>query len=501
MSTPSQQKPSQESPKHHRSTGKTLTYIGTVILLVVVVVAFVGTPAIGGLAGGNRMSFGSYAGRDIDYQAGNYLARQYQGLAQRVQQQDQQVTDSLVRQIWRAAFDQTVFHEALMVEAQRAGVAVSSEAVDRAIAQWPEFQVDGRFSAEEYNATSSQVRLALQNYLRESLVDQQVRTDLFERVEPTEPETQFLIDMAGPERQFRFVQFSSASFPDSEVIDYGEANADRFRRINLSVISVRTSQSDAERIREQAVSRQTSFEDLARNQSTDSYADAGGDMGWVYLHELEPDFEDTSVIEEIFALEEGGISRVFETTFGWTIYRVDEAPIEPDFTDANVITAVRDYMTVYERGVIEDYLRSRADEFVARARSEGFDAASESINQSPATTDYFPVNYGNSGYFGQVNASSNAALSAAAFREEFFEELFALAEDEVSEPLVVRDYVFVFQLADERPPEQSTIGVLDSYTPLIIRDFAQQQVRDALVDDDRLVDNFNATFNRAILGR
>ncbi len=501
MSTPSQKKPSQENPKHHRSTAKTLTYIGTVVLLVIVVVAFVGTPAVGGLAGGNRISFGSYAGRDIDYQPGNYLARQYQGLAQQVQQQDQQINDSLVRQIWRAAFDQTVLHEAFMVQADKAGVAVSSQAVDRAIAQWPEFLVDGRFSAQEYNAMSSQARLALRNYLRESLVDQRVRDDLFERIDPTEAETQFFVDMAGPERRFNFVQFGSASFPDSEVTDYGEANANRFRRINLSVISVQTSQSDAERIREQAVSRQTSFEDLARNQSTDSFADDGGDMGWVYLHELEPDFEDTSVIEEIFALEEGEISRVFETTFGWAIYRVDEAPIEPDFTDASVITAVRDYMTSFERGLIEDYLESQADEFVAQARADGFAAASAGINQSPATTDYFPVNYGNTRYFGEVNASSNAALSAAAFREDFFEELFALSEDEVSDPMVVRDYVFVFQLADERPPEESTIDALDSGTPRIIRRFAQEQIQDVLVDDELLVDDFDATYNRAILGR
>lgn len=501
MSTPRQQKQSQESPQHHRSTGKTLTYIGTVILLVVVVVAFVGTPAVGGLAGGNRISFGSYAGREIDYQPGNYLARQYQGLAQRAQEQDQEITDSLVRQIWRAAFDQTVFHEALMVEARAAGVGVSTEAVDRAIAQWPEFQVDGRFSAQEYNATSSQVRLALRDYLRESLVDQRVRDDLFERIEPAQTESQFLTDMAGPERQFRFVQFSSADLPDSEVIDYGQDNPDRFRRANLSVITIRTSQSDAERIRDQAVSRQTSFEDLARNQSSDSYADDGGEMGWVYFHELEPDFEDPGVIEEIFALEDGEISRVFETTVGWTIYRVNEPAIEPDFTDANVVTAVRDYLTVFERGLIEDYLRSRADEFVAQARSEGFDAAGASINQSPATTDYFPVNYGNTSYFGQVNASSNSALSAAAFREDFFQEVFALSDDEVSEPLVVRDYVFVFQLADERAAQESTVTFLDSYLPLIIRNFAQQQVQEALVDDDLLVDNFNATYNRAILGR
>jgi hypothetical protein len=500
MSTPKQPKQPQEK-QQHRSVGKTLTYVMTVVLLIIVVIAFVGTPAVGGLAGGNRIVFGSYAGREITYAPGNYLARQYQDIARRVQQQDREVTESLVRQIWRTAFQRAVFHEAMMVLAEEAGVTVSGRAVDEAIAQWPEFQADGRFSSEEYNATSSQYRFALRQYLREVLIDSRVQADLYGETPASQAEEQFLIEMASPERQFEFVQFAFSDFPDAEVMDYGRANADRFRRINLSVITVNTSESDAQEIREQAVSRQTSFEDLARNQSADAYAEDGGEMGWVYFHELEPDFEDTSVIEDIFELEEGDISRVFETTFGWTIYRVNEAPIDPDFTDDNVLAAVRDYLTVFERGIIEDYLSARADEFVAQAREESFQAAASTIDQTPQLTEYFPINYGNTAYFGSVSASANQTLSAAAYREEFFEELFALGDGEVSEPIVVRDYVFVFRFANERTAPEETTDLLDSYASLIVREFMQQQAQETHVDDERLVNNFNQAYNRAVLGR
>jgi parvulin-like peptidyl-prolyl isomerase len=500
MSTPKQPKEQHDSSQHHRSTGKTLTYVATVILLIIVVVAFVGTPAVGGLAGGSRISFGSYAGRDIDYQPGNYLARQYQDLAARVQQQDQEITESLVRQIWQTAFQRTVYHEALMVLAEEANVSVSAGRVDRAIALWPEFQVDGRFSSERFNNTSSQYRLALRDYLRESLIDSRIQSDLYGETTPSAPEREFLVSMAGPERRFRFVQFSFDDFPDAEVVDYGRQNAKRFNRINLSVISINSSESDARQIREQAVNRQTSFEDLARNQSVDVYSSDGGEMGWVYYHELEPDFEDTAVIDEIFELEDGEISRVFETTFGWTIYRVNEEPIEPDFADPGVIDAVRDYLTVFERGLIEDYLDERGREFVLRANSDGFDAASAEIDQSPELTEYFPVNYGNIPYFGTVNASANPALSNGAFREDFFLELFALSDGEISEPIVLRDYVFVFQLDDERETEADTREFLDSYISLIIRELVQEQVQETVIDDELLVDNFNATYNRAILG-
>ncbi|MFP4114773.1 MAG: peptidylprolyl isomerase [Spirochaetota bacterium] len=499
MSTPKQPKQEQEK-QHQRSIGKTLTYAMTVVLLVIVVVAFVGTPAVGGVTGGERIVFGSYGGREIRYEPGNYLARQYQDIAQRVQQQDQEITESVVREVWRTAFQQAVFHEAMMLLAEEAGVSVSTDAVDEAVAQWPEFQVDGRFSVQEYNATSSQARYSLRQYLRDALVDAQVQQDLYGETPSSTAEQEFLAEMTGPERRFDYIQFSFNDYPEAEVTDYGRANADRFRRINLSVITVNASAADAEAIREQAVTREVSFEDLARNESTDTYAADGGEMGWVYYHELEPDFEDTAVIEQIFDLEEGEISRVFETTFGWTIYRVNEAPMDPDFTDANVIAAVRDYLTDFERGLIEDYLSARADEFVATARESGFEDAAAGVGQTPQATEYFPINYGNLPYFGTVEAQSNQAIASAAYREEFFRELFALDEDEVSEPIVVRDYVFVFRLADEREPDEEATNLLE-YVPLIVRQFMQEEARETYVSEDRLVDNFNQAYNRAVLGR
>ncbi len=490
-----------QEPKKHRSVGKTLTYIFSVILLVIIVIAFVGTPAIGGMAAGSRISFGSYAGREIIYEPGNYLARQYQSIARQVQQEGREVTELLIRQIWRTAFQRAVYHEALQVLADEANVAVSDRAVDRAIARWPEFQENGRFSPSAYQATPSQARFALRRYLRGVLVSEKVQNDLHGEVIVSDAERDFLVGMAGPERRFRFVQFAFADYPESEIIAYGETNEERFRRMDLSVISIGTSESDAQRIREQAVTRQTSFEDLARSHSRDVHAEDGGDMGRVYYHELEPDFEDPSVIDEIFALEPGEISRVFPATFGWAIYRADEVPIDPDFTDSSVIAEVRRYMTTFERGRVEDYLRDRAQEFVAQAREESFSAAASAINRSPQLTEYFPINYGNVPYFGTVRAQANEAIASAAFREDFFRTLFSLPSDGVSDPLVIRDYIMVFQVEDERPVDEETAEFLDFYLTFIVREFAQQQAQAVVIDEDKLVDSFTRTYNRAILGQ
>jgi parvulin-like peptidyl-prolyl isomerase len=148
-------------------------------------------------------------------------------------------------------------------------------------------------------------------------------------VAPSQAEQSFIVDMAGPERRFRFVQFASADFPRERVVEYGEANRERFRSAELSVITVTSRQADADAIRQQAIDRVASFEDLARNQSTDAFAADGGSMGSVYFHELELDFETLAPVREIFELNQGAISPVYETQFGWVIYRMDGSPVDP----------------------------------------------------------------------------------------------------------------------------------------------------------------------------
>jgi parvulin-like peptidyl-prolyl isomerase len=497
MSTPKNADQSQH-PKHH-STRKTLTYAATVILLVIVVVAFVGTPALSGVASGNRLTFGSYDGDEIIYTPGNYFARQYQQIAQQVQDQGQQVTDLLFRQVWLSAFRRTVLHEALLDLAEGADAGVSSQAVDRAVARWPEFQVDGRFSLEEYNATSSQYRFQLRDYLQESLTSQMVQNDFVLDADLSDAEREFLLSMAGPERQFRFVQFTFAQFPDDEIIAYGEENSRRFDQINLSVITISSNETEAERIREQAVNRTSTFEDLARNQSTDSYSDDGGEMGWVFYNELEPDFESTDTIDEIFSLEVGEISPVLETTFGWAIYRANEAPIAADFTDPETVSAVRDYVQIFERGLVEDYLTEQADAFIAQASEDGFDAAATTVDQLPSLTEYFPINYGSNPYFPTVSAQTNQTIAEGAYQESFFITLFSLEDDEISDPVVLRDTIFVFQLADERAPQSTAF--LEAYLPFIVQEIVNGDMNSIVVDQDKLVDNFSSAYNRFVLGQ
>lgn len=489
-------------PKKHRSLGKTLTYGFSVGLLIVIAVTFLGAPALRGFTGSGQTAFGVYAGEEIIISAGNYFSRTYQNVADYVQQSGQEVTDQVRYGVWQTAYYETVFHTALLVEAREAGVDVSSDSVDTAIAQWHEFQVDGRFSAEQYQRMPSTELQSLREYLRDSLTANRIRSDIASTATLSESELDFLSGMASPEHRFRYVEFGFDSFPDSEVIAYGEENRQRFSQVNISQITIDSSESDAESIRQQAIDRTSSFEDLARNQSKDTFSQEGGERGWVYYWDLEFDFEDLALVEELFALAEGEISAVYPTGTRWRIYKINEAPIESDFTEPEALSEVRNYVTTFERGILEDYVRVEADAFVQDARTEGFLPAALAADQAPQVTDYFPVNYGNLAYFPQVSSPSNAVIrSSGAYREEFLQALFALHPGEISEPIVIRDYVLVFELDDVRELTQDRTDELRELLPGQIGRLITEEMNQQIIDEDLFVDNFNQTYSRVVLGQ
>mgnify|MGYP002353429976 CR=1 FL=1 len=125
-------------------------FIGTVVILLLTVVAFVLVPALAPEAGqgGGKLSFGSYDGVSIDFIPGNYFAQQrdYYSEQYRASGNDLDVQFAAF-QIWRAAFESTVIRTAALQEMKAAGYATPPKVVDRRMAELPVFQENGRFSA------------------------------------------------------------------------------------------------------------------------------------------------------------------------------------------------------------------------------------------------------------------------------------------------------------------------------------------------------------------
>jgi len=262
-------------------------FIGTIVILVIVIVAFVLVPAIvPSTEAGMDLTFGSYNKVPIVYVQGNYFAQVRQSLAQQYQSS---ITESnswyMEYQIWREAFESAVVRTAILEEMKRAGYTAPEDVVDKQVALLSDFQVNGVFSAAKYRAMDSTTRLALWRQMRDSITAERYLTDVTGLLTPS-GETAFVSAMASPQRSFDLTSFPLSSYPDTELAAYVQANPRQFRTVHLSRITVSSSAKAAGDILASIQAGTTTFEDAAKTNSTDSYAESGGDMGIKMAYEL-----------------------------------------------------------------------------------------------------------------------------------------------------------------------------------------------------------------------
>jgi hypothetical protein len=490
---------SHQKPEHKekRNTNPIL-YIITLIILVVVVVTFLGTPVAGRVGQSQKIIFGTYDGKEIEYRPGNYLSRQKDILGEQLRQNSQsEDVLSQAYQVWREAFRRTVVHVGILKKTEESNLHVTDERIDFELTQYGPYVQNGEFSEELYQAASNAEKYSTRRLFRENLKEEQYRRDYFERLTSSSSSKAFVKSMATPERMFTFVNYAFGEYPLEEVIAYGEDNEYLFREINLSRITINSNLADAEAIREQITSGEAGFEELARTQSVDSYKEKGGEMGWVRYHSLQDDFPDEQTLQSVFDLAVGDVSGVIENNDLWFIYRCNEEAVDPDFDDEAVQEEVRTYMERFEAGRIEDYFIARADEFIATAGEVGFDQACLQHDKANNFTDYFPINYGSAFFLKSVRAmGETAALNSAPYNEDFFVQAFSLEENELSDPIILDRNVLVLKLQDEREPPANQVEQIEMYYQYIVQQYRDQDLRSYFLESDKLEDTFNQTFSK-----
>ncbi|MEW5817785.1 MAG: peptidylprolyl isomerase [Spirochaetota bacterium] len=478
-----------------------LIYAGSVIILVIIVVTFIGTPVADKMGNGVRITFGKYGNKNIEFYPGNYLSRQKDLIAEQLRENStQQNFEWQAYQVWKTAFDRTAIHIAILDEGERSGLYVTDYKIDHTLTQYGPYMENGEFSEERYKNTSNQERYEIRKIYRENLLHDQYITDVVLNSTHSRNEIDFIKKMALPERSFRYVIFSFSDYPEGGVIDYGIQNPKLFRQMKLSRITIKSGESDAKTIFKQLEGNPAAFEDLAKTQSKDAFAEKGGEMGLRRYFTLQEDFASAPDLDYLFSLKKGEVSKVLKTTFGWAIYRCDEEATDIDLSNEESVNLVRAYMERYEAGKIEDFLVKKADEFRSSALAEGFDKAAETNNLDINTSDYFPVNYGNTFFLKQVKSTGNdKALESAAYKEQFFISAFSLKPNDTSLPLVLDKVVVVLQLADERQPSEDELMMIDNYYPYILQQYREEDMSSFFMHSKKFVDNFNEAFAKFFL--
>ena len=484
-----------------------MIYVGTVIVLIIVVFAFVlagpgGPMSRGGQGGGNgSIVFGSYMGKDISYYQGSYFAQQRDNIAAQARTGASQNTLAEAQSIWYQAFINTAEHIAIITQAEQAGVRISDDALDTALLKYPAYLDDnGRFSETRFAAVSSSDKATTRKLTREELETNVFFTDIATGVKTGSKETEFIRNMLTPERSFSFVSWPFSAFPTEEVRKYGEANKSRFVRIKVSRILVKASESQATEIRKKIVDKISTFEELAKTYSKDGYADKGGDMGWRYAYDLEADFEAKDTAQKVLALKSGELSDVLKGTFGWMIYRCDSDATDPDFSNPTTLDDVKAYITKYEKGKIEDYYNEKAAQFARRSAEAGFDQAAREAGQKAIPTQAFPLNLGNMFSLAPLRAIPDTATPTnAVYSEDFFYRAFSLGKDQVSAPVVLDDQVLVMKLTGEQQLPDAMVKIIDNWVGYVANQSIQSDLAQVLMSPDKLKDNFAAAFSQYVM--
>ena len=474
-------------------------YAFTVIILVVIVVTFIGSPVAVNIGGGERVVFGNWANKPIAFIPGNYFAEQVGDLERssdvdRLDPNYNQIQHSL--RVWRGAFDRTVIHTAILWILERSSVSVSNNRIDRMLLSHAQYLVNGEFSPERYRNIPVAERNKHRVMVKETLLRQQYITDVLLGIKTSQKENDFIASMGKNEITLDIAYISFNNFPDNEVLSFGEKNMDLFNSIELSKITILSSRRDAQRIHSIVAGNPDAFHDTALNHSADSFRSIGGDMGRVFNYNLGLELKNRSDAEKVFALRRGEVSPIFETHNGWVIYRCNNNPQSFDLSDPASVSIVKNYMTIYETGIIENYFLTRAADIKS---TENFASAAAINNFTIYRTSSFPINFRNHNLFGRIEIENAPMdLRMINYNQDFLETAFSLKENEISKPITLGNSVVILTLV-EKSENNDFPDFVNTIWSFVAREMRENAVITFILESDRLKDNFEAVFAKHFL--
>jgi len=462
----------------------------TIIGLIVVLMALTGFEAIF-RATGHSQDAAKVNGQTISQNE----------LSQAVDMQRRQLMQQLGKDFDPALLDEKMLREAalkglierklLLQGAEDAKFAFSEAALDQLILQTPEFQVDGKFSAERFDAVIRQMgygRMQFREMLAQEMLIGQLRTGLAGSSFVTDKQVEAFARLEKQTRDFASLTFKAdpavvkvsddeikAHYdqhakefmtPDQVVIDFIElkksaffdqvqVNEDELKALyekeiaNLSeqrhaahiLIEVNDKVSDAQakaRIEEvqQRLAKGEDFAALAKEFSQDpGSANNGGDLGFAGPGVYDPAFEDA-----LYKLNKDQVSAPVRTEYGYHLIKLlgVQAPEVPTFA------SLKDKLT---RELKTQQVEQRFVEVTKQLEDAAFEASdlaqpAQDLGLKVQTSAAF-------GREGGEGITANRSVVQAAFSQEVLEEGANSNAIELDPETVV-----VLRVKEHRKPEQ-----------------------------------------------
>ncbi|VVN20447.1 Peptidyl-prolyl cis-trans isomerase D [Pseudomonas fluorescens] len=436
----------------------------TIIGIIVALMAFTGIEAIFQASGTNKQDVAKVNGEEITQTE----------LSQAVDMQRRQLMQQLGKDFDASLLDEKLLREAalkglidrklLLQGAADSKFGFSEAALDQVILQTPEFQVDGKFSAERFDQVIRQLgysRLQFRQMMTQEMLIGQVRAGIAGSGFVTDAEVLAFARLEKQTRDFATVNIKANPAavkltddevkayydqhakefmtPDQVVIDYLElkkssffdqvnvkddelqaayqketANLAEQRRAAHILIEVNDKVSEAQakaKIEDiQArLAKGEQFEALAKEFSQDpGSANNGGDLGFAGPGVYDPDFETA-----LYALKQDQVSVPVRSSFGWHLIKLlgVEAPQVPTFA------SLKDKLT-------RELKTQQVEQRFVEATKQLEDAAFEASDLAQPASD-LKLTVHTSAPFGREGGegvAANRAVVTAAFSPEVLDE-------------------------------------------------------------------------------
>ncbi|MBR9874068.1 MAG: peptidylprolyl isomerase [Vibrionaceae bacterium] len=483
--------------------------IAVKIILGLIILSFVFAGVGSYIVGGSNNAAAKVGNTDIPR---GEFEMAYQNERNRMQAQlgdyfSQMLADpAYVESFRKSVLDRMINDVLLDQQAEALGLRISDEQVRSMILEMPQFQSNGQFDQEIYQASLRRAGFSpdtFAEYMRRELVREQLLNAL-QTSEFTLPgEVQVQGELFTQTRDIRtividFEEFAkNVELTDEEIQDYYKANQDNFTRpeqakvayveLSAEALKKQTEVSDEEvqkyydehldkysseeqrrvahilveggdEAKAQAILDQLNngaeFAALAEEKSDDfGSAENGGDLGWIERDVMDPAFEKAA-----FALEKvGDVSGLVKSDFGYHIIKLEELKDSVATPFADVESEIRQEL-VDQKAVDKFYELQNELERVAFEYPDSLDDASKAVDQEVKTT----------GFISQADAPEvlrNPAVMQAILSPEVKED--GLNSEAIE---VAPEHIVVVRVEDVRP---ETVLPLDEVKDQVVTELSR----------------------------
>ncbi len=479
----------------------TVYTLGSLIILLICAFCFVVLPAVEGRTsrqqGEGAPAFGKYNGKEIKYEQGTEFANFVSQYGQMYQMYGQQLDQTAYYQIFNQAFTSTVMNYAYTDEVNKSGYVAPQSAITREILPYFSDE-DGNYSSKLYKQASDEAKLELHESAEASIIADRFANDNFASgsetvgitalygLKSSAAEKSFIASMNKEQRGFKMAAFSKSDYPLDEKLKFANQNAALFNKYDMSVITVEE-ESNAQSIAKRIANNEITFEDAVTEYSDKSYSSTDGKLTNSYQYQISSILQNKDDLAAITGLTNGAVSEAIQTNTGYSIFKNNAAMTKPDFNNEELQKVVSNYINAYEQTVIEDYFTAKANDFIKEAKASDFDAAAAKLSAKTSEIAPFPLNYGNQDVLNTISVPEEGITNVEK-NENFLKTAFSLKLNELSEPMVLNNYIVVLKYTTEGAPADEDVNV----NQLVAYD--QSSAVDAIMKSDKLENNFLSVY-------